>query len=61
MLVLSRKSGEIINIGDNIKIVIVRIGPNVVRIGIEAPHDVSIHRKEVLDAIDRNGNVGTGF
>lgn len=47
MLVLSRKSGERILIGDDIKITIVRIGPNSVRIGVDAPGQYSIVREEL--------------
>ncbi len=47
MLVLSRKPGERIMIGDDIAITIVRIGPNAVRIGIEAPRDMNIVREEL--------------
>jgi carbon storage regulator len=47
MLVLSRKSGERILIGDDIKITIVRIGPNSVRIGVDAPDQYSIVREEL--------------
>ena len=47
MLVLSRKPGERIMIGDEIAITIVRIGPNAVRIGIEAPRDMNIVREEL--------------
>ena len=47
MLVLSRKPGEKILIGDNITVTIVRIGPNTVRIGIEAPRDMNIVREEL--------------
>lgn len=48
MLVLSRKTGEKIKIADNITVTIVRIGPNNVRVGIDAPHDVNIVREELL-------------
>lgn len=48
MLVLSRKPGEVIYIGDNIKIITVRIGPNTVRYGIEAPREMNIVRGELL-------------
>ena len=47
MLVLSRKTSERILIGDDIAITIVRIGPNSVRIGIEAPKDMNIVREEL--------------
>ena len=49
MLVLSRKPGEKILIGDNVTVTIVRIGPNTVRIGIEAPRDMNIVREELCD------------
>lgn len=47
MLVLSRKPGEKILIGENVTITIVRIGPNTVRLGIEAPRDMNIVREEL--------------
>ncbi|MEZ6060716.1 MAG: carbon storage regulator [Planctomycetaceae bacterium] len=49
MLVLSRKSGERILIGDDVAITVVRIGPNSVRIGIEAPKAMNIVREELCD------------
>lgn len=55
MLVLSRKRGERIVIGDGIEIVIVEIRGDKVRLGFDAPKDVSVHRKEVADAIARGG------
>jgi carbon storage regulator len=48
MLVLSRKPGERILIGDNVTVTIVRIGPNNVRLGIDAPRDMNIVREELL-------------
>jgi len=50
MLVLSRKEGERIMVGDNIAVVISRIAGNRVTIGIEAPENVSILRGELDDA-----------
>jgi len=54
MLVLSRHRDESIIIGDNIVVTIVDIRGDKVRLGIEAPNDVSVHRREVYDAIKRN-------
>lgn len=53
MLVLSRRRDEVIVINHNIRIVVVEVRGDKVRIGIEAPQDVSIHREEVYDAIQR--------
>lgn len=47
MLVLTRKSGEGILIGDNIKVVVVEVKGNQVKLGIEAPADVTVYREEV--------------
>lgn len=47
MLVLSRKPGERIWIGDNIVLTVVRLGPNNVRLGIDAPADLNIVREEL--------------
>lgn len=51
MLVLSRKTGEVITIGGDVKITVVSVDRGVVRLGIEAPRDVPVHRKEVYDRI----------
>lgn len=49
MLVLSRKPGEKILIGEDVTLTIVRIGPNTVRVGIEAPTALRIVREELVD------------
>jgi carbon storage regulator len=54
MLVLSRKRDERIVIGDNIVITVVEVRGDKVRLGIEAPSEVPVHRQEVLDAMRRN-------
>lgn len=51
MLVLSRKKNESIVINDTITLVVVEIRGDKVRLGIDAPKDVTVHRKEVYDAI----------
>jgi len=56
MLVLSRKKNESIVIGDDIEVVIVDIRGDKVRLGIEAPAHVPVHRKEVYEAIQREGD-----
>jgi carbon storage regulator len=56
MLVLSRKRDERIVIGDNIVITVVEVRGDKVRLGIEAPSEVPVHRQEVLDAMKRNSD-----
>jgi len=53
MLVLSRQRSETIMIGDDIEVTVVDIRGDKVRLGITAPREVSVHRKEVYDAIRR--------
>jgi len=56
MLVLSRKKNESIVINNDITIVVVEIRGDKVRLGVEAPKEVPVHRREVYDAIKRNEN-----
>ena len=53
MLVLSRQKDETIIIGDDIEITVVDIRGDKVRLGVSAPKSISVHRKEVYDAIRR--------
>jgi len=53
MLVLSRKKNESIVINNDITIVVVEIRGDKVRLGVEAPKEVPVHRREVFDAIHR--------
>jgi carbon storage regulator len=60
MLVLSRKKNESIVINNDITIVVVEIRGDKVRLGVEAPKEVPVHRREVYDAIKRNAAVQNG-
>jgi carbon storage regulator len=54
MLILSRKPGESIVIDGRITVKIMRLEGDVVKLGIEAPREVPVHRQEVYDEIQRN-------
>ena len=54
MLILSRKTNECIVIDGRILVKIVRVEGEVVKVGIEAPADVPVHRQEVYEEIQRN-------
>ena len=54
MLVLSRKKNESIVINNDITIVVVEIRGDKVRLGVEAPKEIPVHRQEVYEAIKRN-------
>jgi len=63
MLVLSRMKDQRIIIGDGeaqVTITVVAVRGNKVRLGIDAPRDVAVHRQEVLDAIKRNAAADDG-
>jgi carbon storage regulator len=59
VLVLSRKKNESIIIGDSIEIKIIGIEGDQVRIGIEAPRDIDVHRKEVYVAIKEENQLAS--
>jgi carbon storage regulator len=50
MLILTRKSGQSVHIGDEIKITIIEVKGNQVRIGVDAPRHVTVHREEIYRA-----------
>ena len=55
MLVLSRKVGEKILIGDNISVTVVRVAQGIVRIGVEAPQNLPVVREEIKDQMREHG------
>lgn len=57
MLILSRHRDESIMIGDDIKVTVIDIRGNKVRLGIQAPQHVSAHRQEIYDHIKQHGTV----
>jgi len=59
MLVLTRKTGESINIGDDVKISIMEIKGRSVRIGIEAPKSMIIHREEIYQKIQEENRLAS--
>ncbi|MCL4110101.1 UNVERIFIED_CONTAM: hypothetical protein GTU68_024946 [Idotea baltica] len=52
MLVLSRKCDESIVIGNDVRVVVLGVSGNKVRLGIEAPNDIPIRRQEIVDAMN---------
>jgi carbon storage regulator len=56
MLVLSRTRDESIIIGDNVVVTVVDVRGDKVKLGIEAPQDVTVHRREVYEAIRRENH-----
>ena len=55
MLILTRREGESVKIGDGITITVLDVKGNQVRLGIEAPKDVAVHREEIHARIRREG------
>jgi carbon storage regulator len=56
MLVLTRKAGEAIKIGNDIELKILSIDGEQIKLGIDAPKEIAIHRKEVYLAIEQENN-----
>ncbi len=53
MLILTRRIGETLCIGDDITVTVLGIKGNQVKVGIEAPKDVSVHREEIYDKVNQ--------
>jgi len=54
MLILTRRIGEAVKIGDDIEVSVIGIKGNQVRLGINAPTDVAVHRQEIYDRIQQD-------
>ncbi len=52
MLILTRRVGETLMIGDDVSITVLGVKGNQIRIGIDAPKEVAVHRKEIFDRIN---------
>ncbi|WP_033827751.1 carbon storage regulator CsrA [Bacillus andreraoultii] len=61
MLILARKKGEAIQIGDGIEIKIVSIQGDQVKIGIEAPKEVEVYRKEIFEQIQAENKLAAAI
>ena len=63
MLILTRRVGETVMIGNDVTVTVLGVKGNQVRIGINAPKSVAVHREEIFERIkreqDHDGNVGT--
>lgn len=57
MLILTRRVGESVVIGDKISVTVLGVKGNQVRLGVDAPRDVSVHREEIYDKIRQDGDV----
>ncbi|HEX7029120.1 MAG TPA: carbon storage regulator CsrA [Gammaproteobacteria bacterium] len=60
MLILTRRVGETVMIGDNVTVTVLGVKGNQVRLGVNAPKDVAVHREEIYERIKREQDGGPG-
>ena len=60
MLILTRRVGETVMIGNEVTVTVLGVKGNQVRIGVNAPKDVSVHREEIYERIKREEDQGEG-
>ncbi|MFT3898458.1 MAG: carbon storage regulator CsrA [Thermomonas sp.] len=60
MLILTRRVGETLMIGDSVTVTVLGVKGNQVRVGITAPKDVAVHREEIYQRIHREDDAGEG-
>lgn len=58
MLILTRRVGETLRVGDNVTITVLGVKGNQVRLGVNAPKDVTVHREEIYQRIQREHDGG---
>ncbi|MEW7975897.1 MAG: carbon storage regulator CsrA [Candidatus Sedimenticola endophacoides] len=61
MLILTRRVGETLMIGDEVTVAVLGVKGNQVRIGVDAPRDVTVHREEIYERIKREQEGGQDF
>ena len=61
MLILTRRVGETLMIGDNVTVTVLGVKGNQVRLGVNAPRDVAVHREEIFERIQQEGAQESDF